>query len=393
MTLTAVPSGAELVSRAEELVPRLRSHAVWMEENRGLHDDVLGALRESGLLRMRVPLRYGGFESDMRTTVGVISELARGDASVAWTTAVYAISTWMAGLFPDEVQDEIFADPDVRISGILSPTVQAVPVEGGVVLNGRWAFNSGAGHSSWNTCAAVLVDGDRQPQPVMVAVPLADLTVVDDWHTSGLRGSGSVSTVAEDVFVPDTRVLHMGPVLAGRHGSERNSDRPLWRAPFMPTACATVGAPALGMAKAAQEFFTERLPGRKISYTDYESQREAPLTHLQLAEAALRTDEAAFHVFRAADLLDSKAAAGETWTLEERARVRLDLGAVCRRSQEAVDILSSASGGSSVYTDVPIQRIERDMRTMSRHAIIHPNTNLELYGRILAGLNPNTLYI
>ncbi|MFH9425754.1 acyl-CoA dehydrogenase family protein [Streptomyces sp. NPDC017529] len=393
MTVTAVPSGAELVGRATELVPRLRSHAVWMEENRRAHDDVLEALRESGLFRMRVPRRYGGFESDMRTTVEVISELARGDASVAWTAAVYAISTWMAGLFPDEVQDEIFVDPDVRISGILSPTVQAVPAAGGVVLDGRWTFNSGARHSEWNTCAAVLVDGDGQPQPVMVAVPLADLTVVDDWHTSGLRGSGSVSTVAENVFVPDARVLHMGPVLAGRHGSERNADRPLWRAPFMPTACATVGAPALGMAKAARESFMERLPGRKISYTDYESQREAPLTHLQLAEAVLRTDEAAFHAFRAADLLDSKAVAGETWTLEERARVRLDLGAVCRRSQEAVDILSSASGGSSVYTDVPIQRIERDMRTMSRHAIIHPNTNLELYGRVLAGLGPNTLYL
>ncbi|MFH8345515.1 acyl-CoA dehydrogenase family protein [Streptomyces sp. NPDC018045] len=393
MTVTAVPTGAELVGRAAELVPQLRSHALWMEENRRIHDDVLGALSDSGLLRMRVSHRYGGFESDMRTTVGVISELARGDASVAWTTAVYAISTWMAGLFPDEVQDEIFADPAVRISGILSPTVRAVPAPGGVVLNGRWTFNSGALHSSWNTNAAVLVGADRQPQPIMVAVPLDDLTVVDDWHTSGLRGSGSVSTVAEDVFVPDARVLHMGPVLAGQHGSARNAGRPVWRAPFMPTACATVGAPALGMAKAAREFFMERLPGRKISYTDYESQREAPLTHLQLAEAALRTDEAAFHAFRAADLLDSKSAAGETWTPEERARVRLDLGSVCRRSQEAVGILSSASGGSSVYTDVPIQRIERDIRTMSRHAIIHPDTNLELYGRVLAGLDPNTLYI
>ena len=37
----------------------------------------------------------------------------------------------------------------------------------------------------------------------MALVPMADLHIVDDWETAGLRGSGSVSTVAKDVFVPE----------------------------------------------------------------------------------------------------------------------------------------------------------------------------------------------
>jgi alkylation response protein AidB-like acyl-CoA dehydrogenase len=199
--------------------------------------------------------------------------------------------------------------------------------------------------------------------------------------------------VAKDLFVPEPRVLPMGPVLQGQHRSKLNANAPIFKAPFMPTACSTVSGIGLGLAYAAKDAFFQRLPGRKITYTSYDNQSEAPLTHHQVADAATKIDEAEFHAFRAADMIDTKGPAGEPWTIEERARVRLDLGAVCQRAKEAVDILSSASGGSSVYRDVPMQRISRDVQTLNLHAILHPDTNLELYGRILCGLDPNTLYI
>jgi alkylation response protein AidB-like acyl-CoA dehydrogenase len=393
MDTTPAPSRAALARRASELAPLLKKNALITEENRRMPEDTVGALLDNGILKMRVPRRYGGYESDMNTVVDVISELARGDGSAAWTVAVWSISSWMVGLFPDEVQDEIFSTPDVRVSGILSPTAVGVPVDGGIVVNGKWSFNTGSQQSHWNTNAAVRPTPDGGFEPIMVAIPLSDLEIVDDWHTSGLRGTGSVTTIAKDVFVPDARVLPMGPVLQGHHRSVLNADSALYRSLFMPTACTTVTAVALGLAKAAKDAFFERLPGRKITYTAYESQKDAPITHLQVAEAITKIDEAEFHAYRAADLVDTKGAAGAEWTLEERARVRLDMGAVCSRAKEAVDILNTASGGSSIYSSVPIQRIERDIQTVNLHAIMHPNTNLELYGRILCGLEPNTHYI
>jgi alkylation response protein AidB-like acyl-CoA dehydrogenase len=393
MMITQAPSKDELVRRASELVPLLREKALWMDENRRMHEDVIGALTSAGILKMRVPVRYGGYESDMGTVVDVLAELGRGDGSTAWTVAVWAISTWMIGLFPDEVQDEVFATPDVRISGILSPGAMAIPADGGYIINGKWSFNTGAQQSSWNTNAAVTPTGDNGFAPIMTAIPIADLEIIDDWHTSGLRGSGSITTIAEDVFVPKERVLFMGPVLQGQHQSKLNANAPIFNAPFMPTACATVGAAALGLAMGAKDAFFERLPGRKITYTSYENQGEAPITHIEVAEAITRIDEASFHTHRAAAMIDTKSPAGEPWTLEERARARLDLGAACQRAKEAVGILDGASGGSSVYRDVPIQRIQRDVQTLNLHAILHPNTNLELYGRIACGLDSNTPYI
>jgi hypothetical protein len=66
---------------------------------------------------------------------------------------------------------------------------------------------------------------------------------------------------------------------------------------------------------------------------------------------------------------------------------------VARLAKEAIDILNTASGGSSIYSSVPIQRIERDIQAASLQGMIHPNTNLELYGRIRCGLEPNTVNI
>ena len=391
--MTTAPSRSELVRRAADLVPLLRKHAIWAEENRRLHDEAVDAMTEAGLFKMRVPRRYGGYESDMRTVVEVLAELARADGSTSWVAAVWQISTWIVGLFPDEVQDEVFATPDVRVCGILSPTAVAEPVDGGVVVNGQWAFNTAAQQSHWNTNAVMLETPDGGRERIMTAIPLADLEIVDDWFTSSLRGSGSVSTVATDVFVAQDRVLRMKPVLNERYSSKLNANSPLFRGPLLPTACATVGGTVLGLAKAAKEAFFARLPNRKITYTSYTSQREAPLTHLQVAEATVKIDEAEFHAYRAADLVDRKNLAGEPWTVEERARVRLDMGAVCQRAKEAVDVLNTASGGSSIYTSVPIQRIERDVQALNLHAVMHPNTNLELYGRILCDLEPNTHYL
>jgi alkylation response protein AidB-like acyl-CoA dehydrogenase len=179
-------------------------------------------------------------------------------------------------------------------------------------------------------------------------------------------------------------------VFEGRHNSKLNADALMWKAPFSPITAAGAAAVPLGMAKAAREVFMDRLPSRKITYTNYEHQIEAPLTHLQVAEANIKIDEAEFHVRRAAERVDTKVRNGEAWTMEERAVARMDMGASTLRSKEAVDIFNTASGGSSIYSDMPMQRIERDIQTINLHGVLHPNTNLELYGRILCGLEPNT---
>jgi len=371
----------------------LQARANWHEQHRRLHDETIEALAQAGIFKLRVPKRYGGYESDTRTLVEVLAELGQGDGSTAWVAWVLVSNTWLVGLFPDAVQDEVFSTPDVRVSGTLSPTGKAERRDGGFVLNGQWHFHSGSLHSQWSVMAAMSTTEEGIPTPVAALIPTAELEVLDDWDTAGLRGTGSVSSRAREVFVPAERVVSVLSLLAGQSASRLNADAEIYRSPMVPFIAAAASGAPLGLAKAAMTNFFQRLPGRGIAYTTYAKQAEAPITHMQVAEAAMKIDEAEFHASRAATLVDTKAESGDAWTLEERARVRMDAGMVARLAKEAIDILNTASGGSSIYSSVPIQRIERDIQAANLQGMILPNTNLELYGRILCGLEPNTVNI
>lgn len=390
---TTIPTREQIVREASDLIPLLRTHALWAEENGRLHDEVIEGLAAAGVFKLRRPKQYGGYEVDTTTLVDVGSALGQGCGSTSWVASVYWIPGWMACQFPDSVQDEVFATEDTRICGTLSPSGMAVPAEGGVVVNGKWGFISGALHAHWQEIIAIFIPPEGEPYPVMALVPMSDLRILDDWKTSGLRGTGSVTTVAEDLFIPQERVLPMPAVLAGQGASVRNADSPIYRAPLLPVASASSLGTIIGMAKGARESFLTRLPGRKITYTGYDSQRDAPLTHFQVAEATLKADQAEFHARRLSGLTDAKIADGTEWKLEERAQSRADVGATVQLAKESIGILATASGGSSIYSDVPIQRFNRDIQAVTQHALMHPNTNFELYGRVLCGLEPNTLYI
>src|SRR5258708_19996451 len=346
MTTTSIPTRQELVRRASDSVPILQKHASWNEQNRRIHEESLQALEQAGLFRLRTPLRYGGYESDIRTLVEVLAEIGQGDGSTAWVTWVLVSNTWLIGLFPDAVQDEVFTTPDVGVSGTLAPTGRAERRDGGFVLNGQWHFQSGLWHSQWSVMAAMSTTPDGGMAPVVALIPTAALEVLDDWDTAGLRGTGSVSSIAREVFVPTERVFSVISLLQGQSGSQLNAGAPIYRTPMVPSIAAAPSGTPLGLAKAAMTTFSQRLPGRGIASTTYPQQPDPPITHTHLSDAAMKIDEAEFHSSRAATLVDTKAASGEAWTLEERARVRMDAAMAPPLAKEAIAILTRPTAGA-----------------------------------------------
>ncbi|MEU4449644.1 acyl-CoA dehydrogenase family protein [Actinosynnema sp. NPDC050801] len=394
MSTVVVPSREELVRRVSEIAPTLRANVEWSTEHRRLHEETVKALTDAGVFRMRVPRSHGGYESDARTMVEVADAIAQADGSAAWVVACSWISTWGIGLFPDEIQDEVFGNPDVQVCTTIGPgSATAIPVDGGILVNGTWPCISGAMSGQYQQIVAIVLPPDGEPYPVMSPVKLSDLEVSDDWFTNGFRGTESVGVTAKDLFIPTERTLPAYMVATSQSVSKVNAGREIYQPPFISASAASIVGISVGMAKAVRDLFFERLPGRKLTYTEYAAQSEAPVTHLRVAEAVMKIDEAEFHAQRIATTVDSKAASGEEWTMLERARCRADVGAAFRLAKEAADIFAANSGGSSAYSRVPIQRIINDMQTHGLHALMVPDVNSEIYGRVLVGLEPNTNYI
>ncbi|WP_235193070.1 hypothetical protein [Streptomyces viridochromogenes] len=198
--------------------------------------EIAAALTDAGIHRMNVPRRYGGYRNRLRPQVDAVAEIAEACGSTAFRTLIQAGCSYIAALFPDEAQDEIFTSPDVKVGGTLIPDATAVRSNGGYVVNGTSAFATGCHDADWHllTVPVASGSGDGPPEVLWTAVPMAELEILDDWYVSGPAGSGSDSVVARDVVVPAHRVLPVAPLPAGEFPSR---PMPTTRSPGCPSCC------------------------------------------------------------------------------------------------------------------------------------------------------------
>ncbi|WP_254406897.1 acyl-CoA dehydrogenase family protein [Streptomyces sp. GMY02] len=390
---TEAESAESVLEAVREIVPALRENGQESEERRWILDENIELLEKAGVFRMAVPKRFGGLDLSLAEQAKVISEIARGCPSTAWVTMVWVTSTWTATLYPDRTQEEVFADGSVRISSAFAPTGTLVPVEGGYRLSGTWRYNSGCRGADWNFTAVMVERPDGAEEEAMALLPMSEMAITDDWHVSAGSATGSATTTATDVFIPDHHVVGFEEVMFSATGDRSNTGatgRNYGLLSFVMAECAAVFT---GIARGAYELFLERLPGRGITYTPWEDQSLHPLTQLQVATAAnkITAAEALAEVWL--ELLQERADAGEQPTLAEKAIVRGQTAFAAQLAKEAVELLYTASGGSVIQRSVPFQRFHRDIQGFSLHALAQVNVNLELQGRVLLGLDPETYFL
>lgn len=381
-------SSEPLVTRAAALVPLLRERAVQNETDRRLSPEIFDALASADVFRMTAPKRFGGFEADFVTQCKVLAEIARGCGSASWVATIFSAMSWLVGTLRDEAQDEIFDSKDPRISGVFSPTGKGVRTSGGFIVNGRWGFNTGGHGSNWTVVNVLAPNAAGVELPTCMLVRSQELQRLDDWHASGMAATGSSTIVAKDVFVPAHRACELPAMIEAQYPERHNASNPYFGYPLAAVLSVNAAGTPVGIARAALETFRERLPGRPITYTTYANKAEAPVTHLQIGEAALKIDSADAHMRLACSTLDDNA--GVALTKLARVKARAHVSAATGFAREAVDLLFYSSGASAIQSHVPIQRLQRDMQALANHAIMHPQTTTETYGRVLCGLEPNT---
>jgi 3-hydroxy-9,10-secoandrosta-1,3,5(10)-triene-9,17-dione monooxygenase len=387
-----MPDHAQWVARATSLVPTLRARAAEAEQLRRLPDANVAELRAAGLFKVLQPRRCGGFEMSLHTHIDTVAEIARGCGSTAWCMGVIHAHSWLVGSFPQEAQAESYgANPDAIVCAVIAPRGKARAVAGGYRLDGFWPFASGCQHADWLLLGTEIAnEGGTVVDAAELLVPARDIVIRDDWNVVGLRGTGSCSIVANDVFVPKHRYLSLPGIIAGEAPGAAAHDTSLYKGAAVPVLVLAITPAALGMAEAALAAFKERLPGREIAYTEHEIQIDSPTTHRQVADAATRIHVARLLLHRCADDIEAAAARGEMMEFTARARVRMDCAHAVRQCMEAAEILYLACGGSGIAETNPVQRAWRDLHAVNMHGALTLETNQVMYGRILLGLKPNT---
>jgi alkylation response protein AidB-like acyl-CoA dehydrogenase len=375
-----------LVSAASSLVPVLSANAETADGSRTLPDEVVTALRKEGLFRLAAPRAYGGHEAGACAATAVAAEVGRGCSSAAWVLVVYYSASVALWLFPDEVRHRVWSeDPDAAVCGSSAGAVPARAVPGGYVLSGRWGWASGAHHATWAILDITTGAEGAVPERGIVLVPMSRLSIEDTWHMAGMRGTGSDTIVADEVFVPEDYAL-----FPARAAPRTAGTRTAMRVPAPQGLMGALAAPVLGMGMAAYDHVTQKLADGKplVSAVKLHSRAiDAPGVQANIADAAMLIDSAILHAARSARAVDRATRTGARMTPLATARIRMDASLAARRIREAVDKLLDAGGAGRFAEASPAQRIWRDLGTATRHPAFVAEIDREQYARMLLGLD------
>lgn len=377
---------AGLVERVREAIPTIRQHSPQGDKERRVPDTVIDTLDAAGVFQLGTPKRFGGHEASAKDFLDIVSTVSEADGGTGWISALVGMGNWVVGTFGKQAQEEVYgANPKARVTGVVTPTATTKRVEGGLRVTGKWYYNSGGWHTDWLAVGIPVVDEDGQVIDQGIAlIPRTETDIEDTWYVAGMRSSGSICIVVDDVFVPDHRITSVPAAVVGQYDTEFK-DESAYRMALSPLFSLVLAGPQLGMGRAALEFVRSKAENKPIAYTFMTSQADSVAFQLQITEAALLIDTAHLLAYKAAEIIDDAAAAGVYPEVLDRAKVRAYTGRAIESVTKAIDILVSAHGAGSFAEVSPLQRIWRDSNVGARHAVIMPIINYEIYGKALMG--------
>jgi indole-3-acetate monooxygenase len=370
-------TNAELAwDRVRALKPLVLKCRVEGDAQHRLPDAIAKAFLEGDFFRFQVPEEFGGLELDPLIFFDLCVELASYDGSVGWNFGINAGSICSIATLPLKKLAWIFSSPDCGIAGSIYPPGKAEPVTGGYRFTGQWAWASGVHNARWVNGTALVCDGDQirmeNGEPVVIKAQFAreDITVLDAWHTGGMKGTGSTEFFVKDHFVPDEDTFE--PF------GEPSHPAAIFHLPIsylgMPLAAVTIG-----IARGTAEAFKDLLLASKSGLKDQTYAQYA------LAKAEALHESAQLHVRETFRPIWEDIKANRAPTLEQRARARRAYVLASEVSIEAVKLCYSAAGGAAIFDKNPFHRNLSDVHVASAHQLLQRKI-MEQAGQVVLGM-------
>lgn len=390
-----LPSVEELVDRARALFPVLAEHTAQTERDGRVSEKLTRFVKDAGLHRINQPRAFGGYGYGPSAMFKVCFEMARACPSTSWCNMVANSNAWFASYWPLEVQREIWGkDPDamVAISGI--PLGKGRKVEGGYEIWGAWPWASNCDNCEWAIVSSAIADtADGAPETQWFIVPMSELQIDHaSWEMAGMQGTGSKTLVRkEPLFVREvcrvklaqvTQNTTPGRSIPGNTGAFYN---------FGTLSGVALLGPVVGMAQGALDCFIDIMKSKvktSLKAGAAVTVGATPEIQSRVADASARIDAAIALLLTSVEPFEAKVAAGEAVSVEERVRIRRNIGFAARQAFEAMNILAEGAGSSSFAMKSPFQRFWRDLMVSVRHVTLDTDGIYTMYGQERFGLQP-----
>lgn len=380
---------------ASALLSRNIDALAWIvEENRDeiarlrrLPDVVAQAFIDRDIYRLLVPADLGGAEITPIEQLDFVERISYHDASAGWVFAVGSgLGIFSGFLAPSEAR-AMFTQTGAAMAGSGAPQGKAHRVEGGYLVEGRFAWASGIDQAQWVYGGCFVYDGgkpvmqdDGSRTTLLAFAPKSCATVHDCWNVTGLVATNSTEFSLMNVFVPQERTFSIPWV-------ERVHPGPLFRLPMTFFGFALTGVP-LGIARRAVSGLRQlavsksRPDGGKLADESY--------CQYAIAKAEAVVEAAHCNVRHSFSEIWDCALADRPPAMEARARLRRACVHAAESSLDAVNLCYRAAGGSALFSTAPFEAAVRDINAVCGH-LVFQRTMMEDAGRVAFGIQPKLM--
>lgn len=233
--------------------------------------------------------------------------------------------------------------------------------------------------------AVMVRDGDKVIDHRMCLLDQSQYEIVDDWHTLGMRSTGSMTVIAKDVFVPEYRALCMYDICGGdTFPGARGNPNPLYRISLTALGGHGIAATALGNAMAAQEHTLALVKERSTNYTGLKMRDQQIVQH-RVAMAGAKIDSA--RLMLRSDAIEVQGLANRNIIpdLQEKLRYKRNAAYAATLCTEAVDTLHAVTGATGIYQSYPLERIFRDAHALGAHISLNFDAQAPSWGLVALG--------
>jgi len=375
------------VSRARALGPTVAAASEEIERTRRLPEAVLAALHEARLFRMLLPRSVGGDEVTPGTYFAAVEEIAKADASTAWNIFVGNSSALVGAYIAADTARLIWGNPRAVVSWGPPNQHRAKAVPGGYRISGRWDFASGCRAANWmgahgfveEADGTLRLNRDGRPAQRILLCPAEQATLLDTWHTIGMRGTASDSYTFDDLFIPEAYSSQReDPTL-------RRETGPLYSFTHAGLYAVGVAGVAMGIARAMLDALIELAQDK--TPRNLARMADSPTVQADVARHEARLGSARAYVLDIVGSLYERASEATPMGIPDRARVRLGTTNAIHAAIEVADFAYKAAGVDGIFPGSPFERRFRDMHTLSQQ-IQSRSAHFEAVGHILLGGQP-----
>jgi alkylation response protein AidB-like acyl-CoA dehydrogenase len=382
----------DVLERVRELGPYLRSQAIEAETLGRVPEGTAKHLKETGVVRLLQPTRWGGYAADPTIFLEAIISIAESCGASGWVSGIVGVHPWELAMMEEQAQRDVWSDDiDTWVCSSYMPTGKATPVAGGYELSGRWSFSSGCDLAEWAFLGGVRVDPDASgsgpPEVLHLLVPRSDVTIDDaSWDVVGLRGTGSKDVTVSGAFVPEHRVVRAADIMNGNAPGLQGPVDPVFRMPWSCVFPGAISAAVIGIAQGALrealDYQSKRVTHRQGATTD------SPIVMTEIGMASSEIDASQVQFLHNARRMYATVLAGGTVSMQTRSDGRRDQVRASWRAVRAVDALFDTAGGGALRTTSALQRYWRDAHAGLHHVINATDKSFHSWATVAMGLEP-----